>query len=222
MDTSLLQYWRRNFVGAIATASVLLAANSSSALQATLDVELDTGLTGAFATVDITENTGQLDFSITLDASLGAQRDLQSFYFNVIGTSFTGLGIATTDAPQTPYTLSENPAVQGGAGSAFDYGVGFGNGGGPPGNGRLVTASFTLSADQPLSISDLLESSSTSGGTIDIQLLLHAQGTNLIHGFTSEAVGGNIVPEPSTALLASVGLLGLALRGRVSLPRAHP
>lgn len=222
MHASQLLRWRGMFAGAITAASVLFAANSSSAVQATLDVELDTGLTGTFATVDITENTGQLDFSITLDASLGAQRDLQSFYFNVIGTSFTGLGITTTDAPQTPYTLAANPAVQGGAGATFDYGVDFGNGAGPPGNGRLVTASFTLSADQPLSISDLLESSSAAGGTIDIQLLLHAQGTNLIDGFTSEAVGGSIVPEPSTALLASVGLLGLAIRGRVRPSRAHP
>ena len=105
--------------------------------------------TASYATVDVTQNGADLDFSITLGGLLGSGEDLHELYFNLVGT-FTGLAITAHNAPQTAYSLSLNPSVAGGAGSSFEVGVNFGNGGGPPGNGSLTFATFTLSADQAL------------------------------------------------------------------------
>ena len=91
----------------------------------------------------------------------------------------------------------------------------FGNGAGSSGNGVLTSATFTLMADQPLSIADLLESSFASGGSIETQFAAHIQGTELFVGADSETVGG-IVPEPATGALVALGLalLGSARPGR--------
>lgn len=162
-----------------------------------------------YATVVATQNGDDIDFEVTLGGLLGAGEDLHELYFNLDG-AFSGLAVTTSNAPNSAYTVSTSPPVAGGAGSSFDFGVSFGNGAGPPGNGVLAFASFTLTADQALSVNDLLVSSFTSGG-IEAQLALHIQGTNTAAG--SETVGG-VVPEPTTALLLLGGLIGLALRGR--------
>lgn len=198
---------------AAAAAFALLSAGSAHALSFALDVEFDDGTIGSFGTVDVTETGGDLLFEITLDASLGAGRDLHELYFNLAGDP-TGLSISTTDAPATPYTLLTSPAVAGGAGSSFEFGVNFGNGAGPPGNGVLQTASFLLSATDPLSTDDLLVSSSTAQG-IEVFLAAHVQGTSLVPGVDSETVGSQ-VPEPGTLGLMLVGLAGLARFGRRS------
>jgi hypothetical protein len=109
------------------------------------------------------------------------------------------------------YVLTANPSVAGGAGSSFDFGVNFGNGGGPPGNGLLTGATFVLSAAQALAVDDLLIASSTSQG-IQAFFAVHAQSTSLTSA-TSETVGA--IPEPATAALLLAGLAGLAAVGRV-------
>jgi hypothetical protein len=197
-----------------------LGPGSASAIGFDLDVEFDTGQTGSFAHVTIEEDAGALDFSIELDDVLGDEADLHELYFNLLG-SFTGVAISTGDAPTTPYTLSSDPPIRGGAGSDFDYAVNFGNGAGSAGNGVLATATFTLTftltADpgQPLSIDDLLESSFASGGSIESQFAAHVQGTELIVGSDSETVGG-VVPEPATGAAFALGLalLSSARRSR--------
>ena len=197
----------------IALASI--AAAPAGALTTTLDTELDDGLMGSYATVEIVENAGSLDFTITLDSSLGSDADLHAFFFNIADADITGLAITTSDTPQTPYTLTSSPSVKGGAGSSFDYGVSFGNGAGPPGNGTLQTAQFTLSADQPLALVDLDELSSASGGTIDLHFVAHVQSTSLVRGSSSEAVGGTAdLPEPSAGVLLGLALAGLSWRER--------
>jgi hypothetical protein len=186
----------------------LLIPTPASALGILLDVEFDTGAAGSFATVDISEAAGDLDFEVTLDPSLGSQADLHILYFNLVGDPT--LSLSATNAGSTEYTIEENPAVVGGAGSAFDYGVDFGNGAGPPGNGVLALATFTISASVPLHLDDLLESSFASGGSIEVHLALHVQGTDLIQGADSETVGG-LVPEPATVILVATGLLAIAV-----------
>ena len=209
----------------LATLGLGLGPGTASAVGFYLDVELDTGETGSFAHVTIEEVTieqdvAALDFRIELGDALGDGADLHEFYFNLLG-SFTGVAISTDDAPATPYTLSSGPPILGGAGSEFDYGVSFGNGAGGAGNGVLAVATFTLTADQPLFIDDLRESSFASGGSIEIQLAAHVQGTELVAGATSETVGG-VVPEPSTTLLLAFGLAGIAAeRRRRARERAH-
>ena len=175
-----------------------------------MTVEFDDGLVGTYGTVDVTESGGQLGFAITLDPSLGAGRDLHELYFN-LADGFTGVAISSTDTVTTEYTLAANPPVAGGAGSSFDFGVNFGNGAGPPGNGQLVTATFVLSANEALSIADLQILSSTSQG-IEAIFAVHVQGTSLVSGSDSETVGA--IPEPTTAALLAAGLSGLAAFGR--------
>jgi hypothetical protein len=201
--------------GALLAAVALgLGPGTASAVGFDLDVEFDTGQTGNFAHVTIEEDAGALDFGVGLGDALGDEADLHEFYFNLLG-AFTGVAISTDDAPKTPYTLSSDPSIRGGAGASFDYGVNFGNGAGNSGNGVLAFATFTLAADQPLSIADLLESSFASGGSIETQFAAHIQGTEIFVGANSETVGG-IVPEPATGALVALGLalLGSACPGR--------
>ena len=218
MEVSPIAHLQRRVTlwGALLAALALgLGPGTASAVRFGLDVEFDTGQIGSFAQVTIVEtDVGALDFRIELGDALGDEADLQEFYFNLLG-AFTGVAISTDDAPATPYTLSPNPPILGGAGSEFDYGVNFGDGAGEAGNGVLSAASFRLTADQPLSIADLLESSFASGGSIESQLAAHVQGTELFVGADSETVGG-VVPEPATGALLALGLasIGCVRRGR--------
>lgn len=197
---------------AAAAALGLFAANPAAAVSFPLNVEFDDGTIGTFGNVEITEVAGDLQFQITLNASLGAGADLHELYFNLSGAQ-TGLAISSTDMVNTPYTLLTAPSgVSGGAGSSFGFGVSFGNGAGPPGNGVLQTASFVLSADGALGVGDLLLSSSTSQD-IEVYLAAHVQGTSFVPDATSETVG-NLVPEPGTLGLVLLGLLGLGAAGQ--------
>lgn len=183
------------------------------------DVELDTGDSGSFAVVSISELAGDLFFQVTTNVppntDLGADADLQDFYFNLDGV-FTGLAISSTDTqdPNGMYALLVDPAVKGGAGASFDYGVNFGNGGGPSGNGTLQDATFTLSADQDLFLSSLnVLSPTNNAGPVDFAA--HFQSTMWAGdpGQDSETVGG-VIPEPATGLLLAAGLGALGVRGR--------
>lgn len=201
----------------LSLAAGAVVAVSAQAVSFPLTVEFDNGTVGTFGNVDVTAAGGDLDFVLTLDPSLGPNRDLHEFYFNLTD-GFTGVGISSTDVVNTAYSLTANPSVAGGAGSSFDFGVNFGNGAGGPGNGRLTTASFTLSADQPLAVSDLLISSSTSQH-LEVFFAVHAQSTSLTPGVDSETVGSP-VPEPATALLVLGGVAALGA-ARSRRPRAE-
>jgi hypothetical protein len=204
----MLRSW---FSIAAALALGLFAANPAAAVSFPLNVEFDDGTIGTYGNVEVTEVAGDLQFQITLDASLGAGADLHELYFNLVGME-TGLAISSSDVVTTAYTLLTAPPVAGGAGSSFGFGVNFGNGAGAPGNGVLQTASFVLSADGALGVSDLLLSSSTSQD-IEVYLAAHVQGTSLVPGVTSETVG-SLVPEPGTLSLVLLGLLGLGAAGQ--------
>ena len=209
--------YARSFLRLAAAVSVTLGlASSASALTIPLSVDLGSGVTASYGSVTITQNGNALDFAVSLAGTvLGAASDLHELYFNLVGSP-TGVAIGNTNAPHTAYTLVTNPTVAGGAGSSFEYGVGFGNGAGNPGNGVLKLATFTLSADQPLTLAMLGQTSTTSGG-VSVAMAAHVQGTSLIPGVTSQAVGGN-VPEPGTLALVMSGLGGLAIAGRRRLP----
>ncbi len=196
-------------------AVLLLPVAPARAIASTLNVEFDAGLTGDFATVDITEDAKSLVFTITLGDALGPDADLHEFYFNLVGDfTIDDLMISSNDDPFTEYQLLGGPRVFGGAGSSFDFGVNFGNGAGPRGNGVLQSASFVLTANVPLSLDDLREASFAQNGTVMAEIAAHIQGTALVAGADSETIGGVVVPEPSTLLLLCSGLAGLAAAGR--------
>lgn len=201
----------KHILALLALAWVSLAPVTASALSFNLDTEFDTGVTGPFASIELTESAGMLSFVVSLNVDeLGPASDLHVLYFNLIG-DVTGLALSDTNAPNSAYTLLTDPSIAGGAGSSFEWGVHFGNGGGPPGNGRLQVAEFTLSANEGLTIEQLMESSFASGGDIEIHMAAHIQGTSILTGASSETVGGIVpIPEPSTAVLFAAGLAALS------------
>lgn len=205
---------RRSFLVLAAGLLSLLAGARAGAVSFPLNVEFDASTTGNFGTVTVAENAGELDIAISLTTVLGSDPDLHEFYFNLDG-SFTNVGITDTDAPNTSYTITGSPMVVGAAGASFDYEVNFGNGGGTPGNGRLQFATFTLFADQWLTLSALLGETSTTNLGAVVNVAAHVQNTEFVQGADSETVGGQ-VPEPSTALLVAGGMLMLAAHRRAA------
>ena len=195
-------------------AAALISSAPARALTFHLNTEFDAGTIGNHLTLTVNQNGAALDFALSLAGTdLGPGSDLHEFYFNLVGTP-TNVQISNTNAPTTAYALSLNPSVAGGAGSSFEYGVNFGNGAGGPGNGVLKTASFRISANQPLTLALLGQTSTTASGIV-VEFAAHLQGTSFVPGATSETVGAAI-PEPSTVLLVTTGLLGLAYAGRSS------
>jgi hypothetical protein len=167
-----------------------------------------------YGTVDITQNGSDIDIAIDYAPNtLGSYADIHEFYFNLT-RDVTGLTITADNSPNKPYTLEYDPSVAGGAGASFDWGVNFGNGGGPPGNRTLQSASFTLSADQDLSVSDFIDLSYPNN-TMPVNVAAHFQSTAATTYFRSAATAsgsetiGGVVPVPPAVWLFGSGLLGL-------------
>lgn len=196
-----------------ALALLLLGLGALSSAQAdslTFDFiyEFDGNSNGDYGQVTVTEVGGDLHFTITRGPDLGPNADLHEFYFNLVG-SFTGLSISSTDPQHAngQYALTLPASEAGGAGFSFDAEVNFGNGSGPPGNGTLVTGTFTLSADQNLTLAAIMETSTGNNVPVPILFAAHFQDTSAFEGADSETVGAPI-PLPGAAWLFGSALLG--------------
>ncbi len=196
---------------------LLLAAGSahSASISFDLTAELDTGVRATFGSVTVTEIIGgDLEFVIEIDPLvLGPASDVHLFYFNlddsfddVVISSFLAVDSSGLEQPpSTPYELMADPSVAGGMALEFDYEVSFGNGRGGRGNGQLIGASFTLSADRQLVVGDLEASSATTPEGDPIHVAVHVQGSRQVRA----TIVGTLT-EPGTSLLLAAGLAALA------------
>lgn len=180
----------------------------------------------SFGTIELTQNVLAVEFDIIANTANLVGGDIHEFYFNLPDSiDISSLAISNSGGgpnQSVDFTsLGEDPNIAGGAGSSFDTGISFGNGGGPPGNGELTTATFSLTADGGLLVSDFFSETSSSNNAPPLFVAVHFQSTMAFDNADSETVGGGTsqqgpaVPEPaSMTLLGLAGLQLLRIRSR--------
>jgi hypothetical protein len=205
-------------VGLGAALGVGIAAGEAAAAStsARLGVELGPQRTGNYGSVQVNEVSGGLEFRITLNSSLGNNADLHEFYFN-LPDQFTGVRLTSSGCGggscNTPFQLDLGKATSGGAGSRFDYRVSFGNGRSQKGNGTLQLATFRIEANPSLGLNpDPFDASFTSRH-LAVLFAAHVPGARHVAA-TIGATTVTPVPEPGTAALFGLGLVGLTWVGR--------
>ena len=193
---------------ALVLALGLAGLSSAHADSLTVDLiyQLSDGTTGDYGEVTVNEVGGDLHFTISRGPDLGPSADLVEFYFNLNG-AFTGLAISSTDPqPGSSYLFGMPATPRGESTFSFEAEVNFGNGTGPAGNGTVTTATFTLSADQALTLASIMETSSDDAVPVEILFGAFFRATGEI-AEESQIVGAP-VPLPAAAWLFGSALLG--------------
>jgi hypothetical protein len=194
---------------------------AAASTSATLGVELGPQRTGNYGSVEVTEVSVGLDrvgleFRITLSSSLGKNADLHEFYFNlpdqIAGVRLTSSGCGGGSC-NTPFQLDAEKATSGGAGSRFDYRVSFGNGRSSKGNGNLQLATFRIEANSSLGLNPSPFDASFTARHLAVLFAAHVPGARHVAA-TIGATTATPVPEPGTAALFGLGLVGLTWVGR--------
>lgn len=168
------------------------------------------GGTTSFGTVGLTQNGGFVDFEIIANTTNLVGGDIHQFYFNLPDTiDINSLVVSNSDGvsnlPIMDFTtLGLNPAVVGGAGATFDTGISFGSGGGPPGNGILTTATFSLTATGGLLVSDLLSEFSFPINSPEVFVAVHFQSADVFGNGSETVGGGTVIPEPNSLLVIAI------------------
>jgi hypothetical protein len=193
---------------ALVLALGLAGLSSAHADSLTVDLiyQLSDGTTGDYGEVTVNEVGGDLHFTISRGPDLGPSADLVEFYFNLAG-AFTGLAISSTDPqPGSSYLFGMPATERGEAMFSFDAEVNFGDGSGAGGNGTVTMATFTLSADQALTLAAIMETSSDEAVPVEILFGAFFRTT----GDIAEEVQivGAPVPLPAAAWLFGSALLG--------------
>jgi hypothetical protein len=202
----------------ISIAALLLPAATAQAVVIDLIYELDGDSLGStsFGTIAISGTESHVDITITANTANLRGGDIHELYFNV-PDGVTPLLVSGSEGGSSNRVIGSferigpDPSILGGAGASFDWGINFGNGGGPPGNGTLTTASFQLTG---VMVADLLSETSITNNTPPLLMAVHFQDAD-VFGNGSETVGGGFrVAEPGTLLLLGAGLLGLGIASR--------
>jgi hypothetical protein len=189
---------------------------AAASTSATLGVQLGPQKTGNYGTVQVNEAQGGLDFVITLNPALGNKADLHEFYFN-LPDQFSGVHLTNSGCDggscSSHFQLEAGGSTKGGASSRFDYHVSFGDGGGSKGNGTLQVASFHIDANTALLLTPSPFDPSFTSRHLGVIFAVHVPGAQHVAA-TIGATTATVVPEPGTAALFGLGLVGLTWVGR--------
>ena len=191
---------------------------SAGSTSATLAVQLGPQSTGNYGTVHVEEvSGGGLEFTISLNSSVGRKADLREFYFN-LPDQVAGLHLTDSECGggscTSPFELASGKSTSGGSGARFDYRVSFGNGRGKKGNGTVQVASFRIDADAPLRLIPSPFDPSFTSRHLEVIFAAHVPGIQHVAA-TIGSTSATPIPEPSTAALFGLGLAGLAWVGRL-------
>src|SRR5262245_20554665 len=201
---------------AVALAAGAASAGSTASASAQLSVQLGPQKTGSYGSVSVEEVSGGLEFRIELASSLGRNADLHEFYFN-LSPSVSGLRLKNSRCDggscSKAFDLGSGGSTSGGAGARFDFHVDFGNGAGANGNGKLKVATFRLEADSPLALIPTPFDSSFTSRDLSVIFAAHVPGSSGVAA-TIGATSAVVIPEPATAALFGLGMLGIAWMGR--------
>lgn len=170
-----------------------------------------------FGTIDLEDNSsGGVNVVIAADIDALVGGDIREWYFNLPAT-FSDLAendfLLSSLIDQDGNEISNTAILSGGkkekgskkkrgktnrggngklgkAGAEFQWGVSFGNGQGPNGNGMLTTASFTIDTTKGLTLDDFLDAPlAEPNNTPAVLMAVHFQSTGP-NGEGSETVGG--------------------------------
>jgi hypothetical protein len=139
------------------------------------------------------DGAGGLIFSVELDPEiLGPRAHLRDLHFNLDG-DLTGLEVLTHDPVPRRYRLRRHGGFR--HGTLFDVSISFGSDRGRRSNGTLQEVSFSLVADDPLSVDDLLPMSFTRRGEALHMAASVMRASHKRHGYTV-FLGAVYEPEP--------------------------
>jgi len=171
-------------------------------------VELRHGEVDDYGLVYVEEDgAGGLIFSVELDPEiLGPRAHLRNLHFN-LDSDLEGLEVLTHDPVARRYRLRRHGGFK--HGTPFDVSISFGRDHGRRSNGTLQEVSFSLVADGPLSVEDLLPLSFTRRGQVLHMAARVMRASHKRHGRTvflgaiyepDPDPGSELEPEPGPEL----------------------